>query len=475
MSYTPEKQFRCTIVRGRSQNMMEDMLPIYAEIIHQLCPCSKELFVEGARKRLSKVLFKTDAYERLPYGNQKTVNNHLTETAGTLLCLYYYQKDPDSGIEYVYETESCMFILNKGDNPAFFKNLCLNLQFPNAAKKKPFVMRDIDNGLGIRPLCFVVSLLYYAQQQEEKELLSKQEIGYYALNNLDVLRGDASPEIVYQRIIQDRKDKIRRPKLQGENEWQHIQEQINLLELANIVEQDNRFLWLNKNEGAAIKLFLDTLGKELFDVYKFPLNNAADFKSLITEWRKYYGSVNDEIRILDTKFDTNIIVLGRDEQSAHSTATQSTIDLGDDGEALVYRLEQERVRKYKERLVNKVLLLGKTKGLGYDISSLEADENPEKPEFARYIEVKATKRVTEPSFVDNWTDSLNITSKEWIAAEQYGEYYNIYRVYFTKSKTIIIRIKNPFKKYLEDEMEVFPTIYQVNFGANVIEKRYEGE
>jgi hypothetical protein len=106
---------------------------------------------------------------------------------------------------------------------------------------------------------------------------------------------------------------------------------------------------------------------------------------------------------------------------------------------------------------------------------LEADENPEKPEFARYIEVKATKRVTVPSFVDNWTDSLNLTSKEWVAAEQYGEYYNIYRVYFTKNKTIIIRIKNPYKKFMEKEMEVFPTIYQMNFGVNVIEKRYEGE
>jgi hypothetical protein len=62
-----------------------------------------------------------------------------------------------------------------------------------------------------------------------------------------------------------------------------------------------------------------------------------------------------------------------------------------------------------------------------------------------------------------------------VAAEQYGDYYNIYRVYFTKTKTIIIRIKNPYKKYLEDKMEVFPTIYQMNFGASVIEKRYEGE
>ena len=174
-----------------------------------------------------------------------------------------------------------------------------------------------------------------------------------------------------------------------------------------------------------------------------------------------------------TKFRGDVVILGRDEQNAHSGAIKSTVDLGDEGEALVFRLEQERVRNFRERLVNKVLLLGKTKGLGYDISSIEADENPSRPEFARYIEVKTTKRVTEPSF-DNpsWMDSLNITAKEWVAAEQYGDYYNIYRVYFTKTKTFIVRIQNPFKKAENGEIEVYPTIYQMNFDASVIEKRY---
>jgi hypothetical protein len=48
-------------------------------------------------------------------------------------------------------------------------------------------------------------------------------------------------------------------------------------------------------------------------------------------------------------------------------------------------------------------------------------------------------------------------------------------VYFTKSKTIIVRIQNPYQRYKDEEIEVYPTIYQMNFGTNVIEKRYEGE
>ena len=90
----------------------------------------------------------------------------------------------------------------------------------------------------------------------------------------------------------------------------------------------------------------------------------------------------------------------------------------------------------------------------------------------RYIEVKSTKRVTEPSFDKLWMDSLNITAKEWIAAEQYGEYYNIYRVYFTKTKTFVVRINNPYQKFLEKKIEVYATTYQMNFDASVIEHRY---
>lgn len=175
-----------------------------------------------------------------------------------------------------------------------------------------------------------------------------------------------------------------------------------------------------------------------------------------------------------TTFDsTNIVIVDQDELRSHGGATKTSVDLGDDGEALVFKYEQERVRKYKERLVNKVLLLGKTKGLGYDISSIEADENPLKPEFARYIEVKSTKRVTTPKFDKQWSDSLNLTAKEWIAAEQYQEYYNIYRVYFTKNNTIIVRIKNPYKLAEQGDIEVYPTIYQMNFDANVIEIKYD--
>lgn len=466
MSYKPENQYRCTIIRGKSQSEVEDLLPFYAQTVHKNCPCTKEEFDFRCNKQLSKFFFGNEDFDGLTDANKKTIRNHITEIMGKLLGLYYTTLE-----DMVYESESCSFLLSKNDFPAFFKNICLNFQFPNFADKFQTLNDRLQNKINIRPMCYVVAFLDYARKQTINKAITKQEIGYYILNNLDVLQGNVSVEVVYAQIMSDRKNKIKREKLQGSYDWQHIKEQFNLLELANIVETDAEYIWLNTKEENSIKLFIEKNKETLFDFYQYNFNSENEKKQAKADWTLYFGKLNSEITKVETQFTESLQI--SELKKEKGSVGLSTVELGDKGEAFVYRMECERVKAYKERLVNKVLLLGKTKGLGYDISSIEANENPSKPEFARYIEVKSTTRISEPSFDDNWSDSLNLTSKEWIAAEQYGEYYNIYRVYFTKKKTIVIKINNPFKKAEENEIEVFPTIYQMDFTAKVIKKQYE--
>lgn len=466
MSYKPENQYRCTIIRGKSQSEVEDLLPFYAQTVHKNCPCTKEEFDFRCNKQLSKFFFGNEDYDGLTDANKKTIRNHITEIMGKLLGLYYTTLE-----DMVYESESCSFLLSKNDFPAFFKNICLNFQFPNFADKFQTLSDRLQNKINIRPMCYVIAFLDYARKQTINKAITKQEIGYYILNNLDVLQGNVSVEIVYAQIMSDRKNKIKREKLQGSYDWQHIKEQFNLLELANIVETDAEYIWLNTKEENSIKLFIEKNKEALFDFYQYNFNSEDEKKQAKADWTLYFGKLNSEITKTETQFTESPQI--SELKKEKGSVGLSTVELGDKGEAFVYRMECERVKAYKERLVNKVLLLGKTKGLGYDISSIEADESPSKPEFARYIEVKSTTRISEPSFDDNWSDSLNLTSKEWIAAEQYGEYYNIYRVYFTKKKTIVIKINNPFKKAEENEIDVFPTIYQMDFTAKVIKKQYE--
>ena len=466
MSYRPENQYRCTIIRGKSQSEMEDLLPFYAQTVHKNCPCTKDEFDTRCNKQLAKYFFGNEDYSGLTDANKKTIRNHITEIMGKLLGLYCTTLD-----DMVNETESCSFLLAKNDFPAFFKNICLNFQFPNFADSIQTLKDKVSHEINIRPMCYVIAFLDYARKQTINKAITKQEIGYYILNNLDVLQGKTPVDVVYSQVMNDRKNKVKREKLSGSYDWQHIKEQFNFLELSNIVETDAEYIWLNKEEENAIKLFCKKNTEPAFDFYKYNLDSDSDKKKAQADWNLYFGKINSEIVNLNTHFATSPQT--SELKKEKGAVGLSTVELGDKGEAFVYKMECERVKSYKERLVNKVLLLGKTKGLGYDISSIEANENPAKPEFARYIEVKSTTRISEPSFDDNWSDSLNLTSKEWIAAEQYGEYYNIYRVYFTKKKTIVIKINNPFKKASENEIEVFPTIYQMDFTAKVIKKQYE--
>lgn len=122
MSYIPENQYRCVIIRGKSQNDMEDLLPLYANMVHKYCPCEERKFKESCRKTLSKALYDTEAYDLLSNSNRKTIDNHLTEIAGTLLGLYYPEAD-DTGLTFIYESASCSFLVSNGDYPVFFKNL----------------------------------------------------------------------------------------------------------------------------------------------------------------------------------------------------------------------------------------------------------------------------------------------------------------------------------------------------------------
>ena len=287
------------------------------------------------------------------------------------------------------------------------------------------------------------------------------------------MQGDISVEEVLGAILKDRADNTSKKLEAGSFHTQHIREQFNLLALANLIIIEGNNLVINKAEKEIIDVFISELTKPLqFDIFKYDLNNDDEKKQMYYDWSAYFGKIavpNPEI------LSTSIEALQREEiekPKVLQKGTDQTI-LGDEGEDFVFSLEKNRVNATHPRLVNKVLLLGKQRGLGYDISSVEADENREEPEFARFVEVKSTKRITEPDLEDNsWTDTINLTRKEWIAAKQYRSAYNIYRVYFTPNATIVRKINDPFGKNENGIITVLPTLYRMDFGSESIDKQY---
>lgn len=458
--YDHTKQYRCTIIRGKSQQDMEDLLPAYAKLISDVCPIKKSMFKEKFNSGLSPYI---------PHPSEKTLDNHRTEIAGKLFGMYYTKREADG--ETVYPSERTLKFLEDTDQPAFFKDICYKMQFPNGMTKIEEVEERITNGISIRSNCYLLKVLSLAEKSSMR--LTKNEAGYYVLNALDVLTRRATPEEVIAQIKKDRESKtvreIKTPGKETSYDHQHIREQLNYLELANLIIQRGEEILLNKKEQETVRIFADKWNEPpAFDVASYDLSSIESRKIFYEEWEEYFAKLSE----YSPKFETKVEALGIPEEDirSYSDGTTSSIEIGDDGEAYVFEYEKKRVKEYDARLANKVIHLGKTKGLGYDIQSVVAEDG-EQAEFVKYIEVKATKRVTEPNINDDrWLDTLNVTRNEWVAAQQHKDSYSVFRVYFVRDKVIMYVLESFYAKAEERKMKVTPMMYRIDFGRDAVDK-----
>ena len=209
------------------------------------------------------------------------------------------------------------------------------------------------------------------------------------------------------------------------------------------------------------------LDKPAFDIYSYDTSTVGGRERLYQDWDYYYSRISDMVSHFNTKIDA--LVVEEKEVVKSRSNGDSNIELGDEGEQYVYEYERNRVGKFNPRLMNKVLPLGRTKGLGYDIQSVVA-ENSEFAEFVKYIEVKSTKRVTAPDISDStWVDTINITRNEWVAALQHKDFYSIYRVYFTRDGVVVFILNNISEKEKNGLIQIVPTVYRVDFSNNAVD------
>lgn len=460
--YNHTNQLRCDFIRGKSQKEMDDMLPLYAKAVESFCPCAADSFASQFDAEIARLL---------PSAIGKTLANHRTETAGKLLGLFFEH----GGI--VYESDRNKKFLQDSDQPALFKDVCFKHQFPTGVQKMSTVVEKLEEGINFRPYPFILSVLQMAEAKSVQ--LTVKDIGYYILNSADVLKGNASPQEVFDVIRSDKTHRISRTiPLNGKASsfvFQHIREQMNYLELANLIYiGQNGELHLNHYEDAAVAAFVDEVGKGLlFDFSKYDLSNLDSRKQAYSDWCKYYGELSAPA--LNGTFATNAAaIINKPSEtppvSQPSPAQgQNTVEIGDEGEDVVFQYEKARVKAYNARLINRVLSLGKTKGLGYDIQSVVAISGPT-AEFSKYIEVKSTKRVTVPDVNDDsWFDNFTITRNEYLAAQQHKELYSVFRVYFTRGGISFHVIENIPQKAADGKIEIVPLTYRVDFSGKSID------
>ncbi|MGA4712936.1 protein NO VEIN domain-containing protein [Bacillus safensis] len=451
MNYNPEEQFRCTIIRGKAKNMLDNLLPAYANIIDDICPCDKASFVKDFNNRLIEILGEETT--------KKTLDNHRTEIAGKLFGMFYEDD------EVIFPSGRTNKYIEDSDQPAFFKDICFKFQFPNGMDKLDKVIEKVGAKIQIRQFPYILQVLLTADNNNIQ--LSKDDIAYYVLNSLQVLQGKIKPIEVIEKIIEDRSNditkKVRHPGKETSYSMQHIREQLNYLELANLIRIDGNLVKLNYREAENINYIAQFWGnKPEFNAYKYDFTSEDDKKSFFKDWQQYYSNVNSH-----KSFTTTVEAL-----DVYPTKPTYTIDknaLGDEGENLVLEYEKERVKLFDPSLVRKVVHLGKTKGLGYDIQSVVAEDG-DFAEFVKYIEVKSTKRVTVPNLDDpSWIDTINLTRNEWIAATQHKSSYYLYRVYFTPGLATMYVINDPFTKNKDDILRAKPVSYRLDFSNKAVD------
>ena len=438
--YDHRKQLKCAIIRARAISDVDNLLPKYATVIDNLCPCTKAKFEEGFNNAFREYAISKARNKSNEKAIKKTLDNHRTEVSGSLFGMHYEV----DGI--VYSSERNKKFLEDNDQPAFFKDWLLKMQFPNGMQKSQTYLKMVVEKLCCHPYSILLRVLEYARRSDI--VLLKQELGYYIFNSEDVLKGNATANEVFDQIMNDKRGgipprKIIIPDGESTSYDQHVGDQLKYLQLANLIYIDGQEVKINPHEMKSINRFIELINKPLgFDVYKYDLSNVENRKRFETDWAIYYGQLSKYADDLATPVES--LLLPVDEEPKKLKRTNNKIELGDEGEEFVLNFEKDRVSKFNAHLVNKVLGLGKTKGLGYDIQSVIAEPG-DFSEFVKYIEVKSTKRVTAPDLKDEvWTDTINITRNEWIAAMQHKEFYSIYRVYFIRGGVVMYIIKNPY-------------------------------
>ena len=464
--YDHTKQYRCTIIRGKSKKEMDDLLPAYAMVIDEVCPCRHEDFEQLFNNAFERFLPESDRIK-------KTLDNHRTEISGKRFGMYYFAEDG-----FVYESERTQKYLEDSDQPAFFKDICFKMQFPNGMQKvSTTVAQRVEDNIKVRPYAFVLKLLQIAKTANVD--ITKKNIGYYVLNSLDVLQGNASPYEVLEVIVEDKRNGIERdivvPGKATSYPHQHINEQLNYLELANLIRiTDDKIVVLNPNEQETIDLFVSEYDKAPeFDVYSYDLGNIEIRKEFQFDWDAYYSRLSAYAKQFETSTEALAFTTEEAEKTPAADNKKQGVNLtefGDEGEALVFEYEKQRVSSYNARLANKVLSLGKTKGIGYDIQSVIAEPG-DMDEFVKYIEVKSTKRFTSPDPEDSmWVDTLNVTRNEWVAAQQHGAFYSIARVYFTSQGVSMFMLTNVAEKLNDGRMKATPMTYRIDFSNSSIDQ-----
>lgn len=356
-----------------------------------------------------------------------------------------------------------------------FKIFLYNFQYPGAHIKPRNVLEQIKNGIHFKPAQYILKLLKYANKEGGNAIgLTKFEVCHCVFNDLRVTRDNEDVEKTWERIINNRKDKVEYD--QTGDVIRYAGDIIDYMEIANLLKTyDSHTYYLNTLEEEAIIKFIES--SEWCSEYDAMIESCSGtmekVKDCINGWFSY---VNRDIQ--DTDFSTDILsYIASDaeelKQLRDSTTTDSiggvadlierdnilekriaayydnltTKDIGDIGESLVHGHECMRIKLGgRDDLIHLIKRIPTQFAVGYDISSVELDERK------RYIEVKTTISSKPLHF-----NRVHLTKNEWNTASSTNDRYYVYRLMLSKNERKLFLLQDPVRLYKQDLINMIPS------------------
>jgi len=461
--------YRCAfIVRGRGQQLTDELLPLFSQMVMEITPCEEIQFNVLARRKIGSIV--------PGGGTTKTIDNYRTEIIGKILGLYYVNY---KGIVHI--SNRAKKLIETQDHIQFFKDLCCRLQAPSAISKKArtFVL----DGISFWPASSLIKILRTARDDFDIEYLTKKEVNYHIFSSKDVLTSSVSSYDVARRIHNYRIGRRNLPISGGSREAQHSNEVLNLMANANLIHVSGNHVRVNEFEADDINKIIDYQNtNNLFDCSSYDLTSSGGWKKFETDWDQHYAELcfpadSDAFLTKKEKWDALIPLDSVENESIESIrvnesitaldpVTTSTKEIGDEGEEYIYINEKRRVKVRLPDEISRVLRLGSIRGLGYDVQSVLADGSNRQHEFI-YIEVKSSIRATRPT----GKHVVTLTSNEYRAALQHRDSFYVYKVYLIgesgSSKVLVFSLKNPLDDSEGISINRYEDKYIISFDSNV--------
>ncbi len=477
----PDKYwFRIHFVRPRFKSNIENVLLYMAS---ECCRIPKSTCEEYKKKYFDAIgMFPGNIDAKI-----KTLNNWRTEIPALF---GFYNEDK---VKDVTETSRMAIFLNENQDLTQFLRLFLySFQFPGGHIKPQEVAQVVAHKIKFKPARTIIQVLLagnaiLSEMGSQKEMsISAEEATYCIFNDVRVTSNKVSPQEVAQRILENRKNKLKyyNPKdpqslsLTGAKRTKgdmtrYAGDILDYMELADLLYKENGYYRLKGNERVAITMFEED--KTWFGGYdKFYGKKdvkTSDISSVEHLWFEYVNKSLDP-----EKFKTDIssileqvqeidLVLANRISDVVSREDITTKDIGNLGETIICGHEKMRLKiNGYENFVRLVQIVDSPSyHPGFDIDSYEADGT----EDHRYIEVKTT--VSKQRININ-INTFHMSPNEWRVAGTIKEHYCIYRLMISEKDKVLYVLRNPVALYKKDEIDAFPRDgMEVKFSAEKFE------